>query len=224
VQGFDSQGLNPFAYASNQPASRIDPDGHDDWAIAPAIPLLGGDIPTYATVNDRTTRTPVMNVPLQGAIDAMVLGGMGDTLDVDVALGQVPDLIGFLPEIAFPIVAGTAAGIAIFLPARTANAPTLDQAEPATPTRSIDDPGSLTGATPEEVEKAAEEAGLTHKEPLADGNGTRHSNPSARGRTVQINKGYPDRPGDALHKGPYAKITGKGPTVRIPLAGNPVLP
>jgi len=29
TQGFDSQGLNPFAYAGNTPTSAIDPDGHD---------------------------------------------------------------------------------------------------------------------------------------------------------------------------------------------------
>ena len=88
--------------------------------------------------------------------------------------------------------------------------------------RSIDNPSSLEGATPEEVEAAAEEAGFTDKAPLRDGNGVRLSNPDAPGRTVKINKGYPG--GSGVHGGPYVKITGNGPTVRIPLAGNPTLP
>jgi hypothetical protein len=91
----------------------------------------------------------------------------------------------------------------------------------AAPPRSIDNPSSLEGATPEEVEEAAGAAGLTTKEPLSDGNGVKLSDPTQPGRTVQINKGYPG--GTGVHGGPYAKITGNGPTVRVPLKGNPTL-
>ena len=90
--------------------------------------------------------------------------------------------------------------------------------------RSLDDPESLEGATPEEIEELVKESGQFEPEkPLKKGDGKKFDKIGTKGSDqVQINKGYPNS-NDPLHSGPYVKITKHGKPVRIPLAGNPAL-
>jgi hypothetical protein len=91
------------------------------------------------------------------------------------------------------------------------------------PKRDLNDPNSLTGAKPSEVETLIPSS--WNKLPLKDGNGVRYLNPAKTGESIQINNGYPSKTwGDLIHQGPYVKISINGQTVRIPLAGNPALP
>lgn len=59
--------------------------------------------------------------------------------------------------------------------------------------------------------------------PLKKGSGVRYLDPSRPGVGVYIEDGWPGA-AEPLHSGPYVKLTtGRGPAVRIPLAGNPAL-
>jgi RHS repeat-associated protein len=93
---------------------------------------------------------------------------------------------------------------------------------PSEPERSIDNPGSLAGATPGEVEKAVPEGWV--KEPSRRGEGTRWLNPDAHGEAVRVQPGNPtaDNP---VKRGPYVRVSKDGNTSPpIPLRGNPTLP
>ncbi|MDP9350590.1 MAG: RHS repeat-associated core domain-containing protein, partial [Chloroflexota bacterium] len=88
--------------------------------------------------------------------------------------------------------------------------------------RSIDDPGSLEGATPDEVKETIPDGWVetTSKK----GGGTRYTDPKTKGAD-QI-RVMPGNPGDPtpVKQGPYVRVTRKG--VRsdpIPLKGNPTL-
>ena len=88
--------------------------------------------------------------------------------------------------------------------------------------RSIDEPGSLEGATPDEVEQAIPDG--WESAPTRTGGGTRYSNPAAPGEQVRV---MPGNPADPLpvKKGPYVRVSKDG--VRsdpIPLHGNETLP
>jgi len=107
TQGFDSQATNPFAYTSNQPTGRIDPSGNDDWAIAPAIPLLGGDLPTYSygpkgsSNYDKEVRTE----NLSNVIAEMRLNGMtSDDGNLD-ELADIPIIGVILVDTPFAVPA-----------------------------------------------------------------------------------------------------------------------
>ena len=93
-----------------------------------------------------------------------------------------------------------------------------------TPTRSLDDPDSLKGATPEEVKELIEGSGdFETPVPIKKGEGEKFTKKGTRGSDqILIEEGNPSNP-DPLHQGPYVKITKHGNPVRIPLAGNPVL-
>ena len=83
------------------------------------------------------------------------------------------------------------------------------------------DLGSLRGATKKEVVDQIP-AGYVRK-PLKKGKGVRYLDPTRPGVGVYIEDGWPGAP-DPVHAGPYVKIvTGRGPAVRIPLAGSPAL-
>jgi len=93
--------------------------------------------------------------------------------------------------------------------------------------RSIDNPPSLEGATPEEVEAAAEEARFTDRiaPPRNDPSGARLRKPGNDADQVRIQSG---NPGDSnpIKRGPYVRVTnnhGKDQSGPIPLAGNPTL-
>lgn len=91
----------------------------------------------------------------------------------------------------------------------------------AQPERSIDDPGSLTGATPEEVERAVPEGWV--REPSATGGGTRWLNPEAPGEAVRVQPGNPRDP-NPVKRGPYVRVSKDGTrSPPIPLRGNPTL-
>jgi RHS repeat-associated protein len=91
------------------------------------------------------------------------------------------------------------------------------------PPRSLDDPGSLTGATPAEIEELVKG---WKKMPTRDGGGTRWVDPDHPDRTVRIMPGKSplgkyDPPEKA---GPYCRVgRGKGEGPHIPLKGNPTL-
>lgn len=61
------------------------------------------------------------------------------------------------------------------------------------------------------------------RKPLRKGSGVRFLDPTRPGVGVYVEDGWPGA-ADPVHAGPYVKITtGRGPAVRIPLAGNPAL-
>ena len=96
--------------------------------------------------------------------------------------------------------------------------------EPRKPKRSLDDPESLEGATPEEVKELIEESGeFEPPVPQARGKGDKYVKKGTKGSDqVLVEEGNPNAD-DPLHKGPYVKITKHGAHTRIPLAGNPAL-
>ena len=89
----------------------------------------------------------------------------------------------------------------------------------------IDNPGLLEGQSPADVESQLDEKlvaqGNWVKSPSKDGNGIRYID--GKGGSVIINNGYPEGlatgQGDAVHLGPYVKISGAGlrQPLRIPL-------
>ena len=94
--------------------------------------------------------------------------------------------------------------------------------ESGTPERTIDDPGSLEGATPDEVEALVPKGWV--KSPSRTGDGTRWLNPDRPGEAVRVQPGNQRDP-NPVKRGPYARVSKNGKTTDpIPLRGNPTLP
>lgn len=88
--------------------------------------------------------------------------------------------------------------------------------------RSLDNPESLKGSTPQEVRD------LIPKDwehgPMRTGRGDIYRVPGTNGADIiQISEGNPSAP-DPLHQEPYVKIVRYGKTVRIPLKSGPAIP
>jgi len=92
--------------------------------------------------------------------------------------------------------------------------------EAASVMRSLDDLGSLRGATPADIRQLIPE-GWTEM-PLKTGSGTRFVNPKRPGEAIMIENGWPGAT-DPLHSGPYLRVSRDGTVTRVPLQGNPVL-
>lgn len=107
-----------------------------------------------------------------------------------------------------------------------ANTPTPDgqsgsSARPqASDARILNDPESLSGATPDEVRELIPEG--WEKRPLKKAEGERWLPKKPNGDSVAIEKGNP-KFDDPLHNGPYLKVSHNGRIARVPLKGNPVL-
>jgi hypothetical protein len=94
--------------------------------------------------------------------------------------------------------------------------------EDGAPERTIDDPGSLEGATTEEVEAAVPEGWV--KGDSRTGGGTRWLNPEKPGEAVRIQPGNARDP-NPVKRGPYVRVSKDGTTSDpVPLNGNPTLP
>jgi len=90
------------------------------------------------------------------------------------------------------------------------------------PERSIDDPGSLTGASAGEVEGAIPDGWV--KGDSREGGGTRWLNPDRPGEAVRIQPGNPRDP-NPVKRGPCVRVSKDGvKSDPIPLRGNPTLP
>ena len=89
------------------------------------------------------------------------------------------------------------------------------------PERSLDDPKSLTGATPKEVEELIPDGWV--KRPMKKATGVRYADPVNRGDQVRLCPTGTPQVNELLHQGPYATVVRRGSVVRVPLAGNPVL-
>ena len=86
------------------------------------------------------------------------------------------------------------------------------------PRRSLSNPESLKGATPEEVRSLI--PADWERGPMRTGRGEIFRVPGTKGADmIQLSEGNHGSP-DALHQGPYIKIVTHGKTVRIPLEGN----
>jgi RHS repeat-associated protein/uncharacterized repeat protein (TIGR01451 family) len=85
----------------------------------------------------------------------------------------------------------------------------------------IENPDSLRGASPEEVEAAIPPG--WRKEPSNGEGGTRYANPDRKGEQVRVMPGKPtDR--NPVKRGPYARVSRNGvKSEPIPLKGNPTL-
>ena len=243
------QSLNAYSYAEGDPLNLTDPTGLCA-AGAGFIDCLWregryGQLQEYGLLPDPSSSestgfstgssglsldvSAFFSGPTAGP--SLSLGGAGGTSqgDVQLAAGPAAPLVWWAVNVGFPALVTW--WVTVGAPTAIKNDQTLPRKPQVTqqsgaPDRSIDDPSSLEGATPEEVEEAARAAGLTTKQPFKDSKGgaeqgVRLSDPAQPGRTVRINKGYPGSPG--VHGGPYATITGKGPNVPVPLAGNPTL-
>ncbi|MFD0203999.1 MULTISPECIES: WXG100-like domain-containing protein [Saccharothrix] len=90
----------------------------------------------------------------------------------------------------------------------------------STPSRSIERPTSLEGATPEQVRETIPDT--WEERPAKKGDGTRFLNPDRPGESIIIENGWPGH-ADPVHRGPYVKISKDGQVTRIPLEGNPAL-
>jgi hypothetical protein len=89
--------------------------------------------------------------------------------------------------------------------------------------RSLDDPNSLIGASPEEIEALLPEAWV--RTPSKKGGGDRWNEPGTAGTIgIRIMPGNPNDP-DPVKQGPYVRILrpGRPQSPPIPLAGNPTL-
>ncbi|MFW9928263.1 MAG: hypothetical protein ACFFD1_02620, partial [Candidatus Thorarchaeota archaeon] len=86
--------------------------------------------------------------------------------------------------------------------------------------RTLDNLDSLKGAKPSEIEKLIPKNWV--KSPLKKGDGMKFINPSKKGESIMIEKGWSNAQ-DLIHSGPYLRITKDGNVIRIPLKGNPTL-
>ena len=95
---------------------------------------------------------------------------------------------------------------------------TNQAAESGSPERTIDNPGSLEGATPEEVEAAVPEGWV--KSPSPEGGGSRWLKPDRPGEAVRVQPGNPRDP-NPVKRGPYTRVSKDGQVSDpIPLRGN----
>lgn len=87
----------------------------------------------------------------------------------------------------------------------------------------LNDPGSLKGMDPQDVEKLIPDDWPSS--PQKKGVGTKYVDPNKKGRQVLVEQGTPAKPGQTpnVHNGPYLKISQNGKVERIPLKGNPTL-
>jgi hypothetical protein len=88
-------------------------------------------------------------------------------------------------------------------------------------TRSLDDVGSLRGASAKEIEDLIPKDFV--KSQVRKGDGFCYADPARRGDQIRIMRGDPGAT-DPLHQGPYAVISRSDNVTRIPLEGNPTLP
>jgi hypothetical protein len=94
----------------------------------------------------------------------------------------------------------------------------------AAPERTIDDPGSLAGASTEEVEGAVPSGWVKTPTREGEGAGTRYHNPDRRGEAVRVMPGRATDP-NPVKQGPYVRISKDGKVSNpVPLKGNPTLP
>lgn len=171
------QGWNRYAYVKNNPILRTDPDGRCDECLGFQL-----DREQMAVAQGK--------MPLQEYNDRNAARAVG------AAIGAV-------------VAAGVHAILAVAGPA-------LDQASqpeaPAAPaeegagTRSLDDPGSLAGASPDEIR------GLTpgwEESDTKGAGGVRRANPDKPGEQVRMMPGNPDDP-NPDKQGPYVRVSKDG--------------
>jgi len=85
----------------------------------------------------------------------------------------------------------------------------------------FDDPDSLRGLAPEEVEELIPDHWI--QERARSDRGWRYSDPDHPGHQVRIMEGNPRDP-DPVKRGPYLRVSMRGKTCDpVPLKGNPVL-
>lgn len=85
----------------------------------------------------------------------------------------------------------------------------------------IPKPSDLVGKTAQEIEEIMKGKGWTG-EPARSGGGTRYPSPTTPGEQVRVNPG--GNSPNPMKNGPNAVISSGGTKVRVPLAGNPMLP
>jgi hypothetical protein len=98
---------------------------------------------------------------------------------------------------------------------------TVETRTPAKAGRSLDDPESLRGATPEEVKRLA--PSNFEESPTKKGDGIRLADPERKGEQIRIMPGNPNDP-NPTKQGPYVRISKNGKvSPPIPLQGNPTV-
>ena len=120
-------------------------------------------------------------------------------------------------------VVGAAIGAAAGAVASVYAAEWLSEAASAQPEKTIDDPGSLAGATAEEVGKLVPKGWVEQPTREGEGTGTRWLNPDKPGEAVRV---MPGKATDAnpVMRGPYVRVSKDGSVSDpIPLKGNPTL-
>jgi hypothetical protein len=124
------------------------------------------------------------------------------------------------------VIGGVAGGIAgavggLLLGKALANAMAGDPAAGGSSGRTIDNPGSLEGASEAEVAQAVPDGWV--QSPSRTGGGTRWLNPDRPGESVRIQPGNARDP-NPTKRGPYVRVSKDGVRSNpIPLRGNPTL-
>jgi hypothetical protein len=207
VAGFATmpQSLNPYAYGYNGPLAYPDPDG--DIAPAAVAAALARTIAADYAINAAIASAHYMvtrpeDKPFNFGDFATTVGG--EAFDATVADLKNPATL-VSPMHKFDKISDV-----------------LRFAKDAGKvTRRLDDPASLRGASPKEIEDLIPE-GYSPGRATRKGGGTRYEDPKRRGDQIRIMPGEPGA-SDPLHRGPYVVISKGGKVTRIPLEGNPTL-
>jgi hypothetical protein len=120
-------------------------------------------------------------------------------------------------------VIGTVIGATVGVAATFFAFKALNEAASPKPERTIDDPGSLAGATPGDVEAAVPKGWVKTPTRDGDGSGTRWLNPNKPGQAVRVMPGKASDP-NPVKQGPYVRVSKDGKVSDpVPLSGNPTL-
>jgi RHS repeat-associated protein len=207
---------NPEMYQLSFFRNRFYDQATGRWTQEDPIGFAGG-INLYAYAgNDPVAYTdpfglcPWCRLALAGARGGAVVGSAVGSL-----FPGAGNVVGGLVGGALGGVGGVLLGKAL------ANAVAGDASSDDGVGRSIENPGSLEGASPDEVEKAIPDGWV--KSPSRSGGGTRWLNPDRPGEAVRVQPGNPADPNPAK-RGPYVRVSKDGTTSDpIPLRGNPTV-
>lgn len=244
---WDPQSYNAYSYARNNPNSITDPTGMCwFWGAFGCFEHVGDGRYSYVPPWDSFSPPPPSGPAPSGGLGTLGIADVGSAGPSGIgALGGAPGTSqgpqgggstgGWMATaaviaIAEPTPVGEAAlaTVAVGITAVTAGTAMVRGVQALMQENggaSVDNPSSLEGATPEEVEQAAKEAGYTNDvgPPRNDPGGKRLQKPGNPADQVRIQRGNPNDP-NPVKQGPYVRVTQGGVvSPPIPLAGNSTL-
>jgi RHS repeat-associated protein len=209
---YNSRNLGMYSYGHQNPVTYSDPDGRSASAFFEELGRNAQALPAGRAVRAAWL---LGSAAVAGYLGSQVMqssqqGGEGG--------GKNPDMT----EEGVPLPPAPVAASPALPPPEDPNHQDPNRQKQGEQARSLDDPQSLRGADPKEVERLIPRDWV--KSSTSGKGGVRYANPQARGEQVRVMPGKPGDP-NPVKQGPYVRISRGGvKSDPIPLKGNPTLP